>query len=63
MTNLLNENNNNLILSEINLTLLISNKIKTSNNNNNNFNNFITENLPKIFDKFYLQNEKNIFIQ
>ena len=56
MTNLLNENNNNLISSEINLLSLMSNKMK--NSNDNNFSNFIQESLTKIFDKFYLQNQK-----
>ena len=55
MSNLLNENNNNLLSKEINLISLINNKIKTSKNNNNNF---INKNLLKIFNKFHLQNEK-----
>jgi hypothetical protein len=58
ISNLLNENNFNLISNEFNLISLINTKIKTSNINNNKNNNFLIKNLPKIFNKFHLQNKK-----
>jgi len=49
ISNLLNENKNNLISSKIKLISLINTKIKTSNINNNKNNNFLIKNLPKKF--------------
>ena len=50
----LNENNNSFISAEINLLKLMSENIK----NNQQFGQFLIESLPKLFDKFYLQNPK-----
>ena len=51
---LLNENNNSFISAEINLLKLMSENIK----NNQQFGQFLIASLPKLFDKFYLQNPK-----
>ena len=51
---LLNENNNSFISAEINLLKLMSDNIK----NNQQFGQFLIASLPKLFDKFYLQNPK-----
>ena len=59
LTNLI-ENNNNFVISQINLIEIISEQILNSENNENK-NNFITfykKALPKLFDKLYLQNQK-----
>ena len=59
LTNLI-ENNNNFVISQINLIEIIFNKILNSENNEykNDFINFYKKALPKLFDKFYLQNQK-----
>ena len=53
----LNENNNNYVSSQMKLieTLINNNK---NNENNQKFQNFAKQALPKLFDKFYLQNQK-----
>ena len=52
----LNENNNNYVSSQIKLIdILINNN---DINNSQNFKNFSKLALPKLFDKFYLQNQK-----
>ena len=55
----LNENNNNYVLSQLKL---IETLIYNINNNtkelNENFKNFAKKALPKLFDKYYLQNQK-----
>jgi hypothetical protein len=49
----LNENNNNYVLSQLKLIETLIN-----NNKNENFQNFAKKALPKLFDKYYLQNQK-----
>ena len=52
----LNENNNNYVLSQLKL---IETLINNNNNTfNENFKNFAKNALPKLFDKYYLQNQK-----
>ena len=51
---LLNENNNNFISVEISLLTQMSNHL----NKDGKFNNFLKSTLPKLFDKFNLQNTK-----
>ena len=53
----LNENNNNYVSSQMKLieTLINNNK---NNENNQKFQNFAKQALPKLFDKYYLQNQK-----
>ena len=53
-TLLLNENNNNFISVEISLLNIMSNQFK----NSPQFKGFLIEILPKLFDKFNLQNTK-----
>ena len=59
LTNLI-ENNNNFVISQINLIELLSVQIINSENdeNKNDFIAFYKKALPKLFDKFYLQNQK-----
>ena len=52
----LNENNNNYVSSQIKLIDILINNNK--DNNNQNFKNFSKQALPKLFDKYYLQNQK-----
>ena len=51
----LNENNNNYVSSQIKLIDILINNNK---NNSQNFQNFSKMALPKLFDKYYLQNQK-----
>ena len=51
----LNENNNNYVSSQMKL---IETLIDQNNSNNNEFKKFSEEALPKLFDKYYLQNPK-----
>ena len=51
----LNENNNNYVSSQMKL---IETLIDQNNSSNNEFKNFSEEALPKLFDKYYLQNPK-----
>jgi hypothetical protein len=53
----LNENNNSYISSQIKLIDILINNNK-NNNNNQTFKNFSKMALPKLFDKYYLQNQK-----
>ena len=53
LTNL-NENNNNYVLAQMNLILVLGQTI----NKEENFRTFIKNSLPKLFDKFYLGNQK-----
>ena len=53
----LNENNNNYVSSQINLIEILINNNKDINNNKN-FKDFSKMALPKLFDKYYLQNQK-----
>ena len=53
LTNL-NENNNNYVLSQMELIKTLGHTI----NNEENYRNFIKLSLPKLFDKFYLGNPK-----
>ena len=53
----LNENNNSYISSQIKLIDILINNNK-NNNNNQTFINFSKMALPKLFDKYYLQNQK-----
>ena len=59
LTNL-NENNINFVINQINLIKIISEQISTIENEEikYGFINFYKMALPKLFDKFYLQNEK-----
>ncbi len=59
ITNLI-ENNNNFVLVQIDLIEILSQQIINSENNElkNDFINFYKKSLPKLFDKFYLQNQK-----
>ena len=59
LTNLI-ENNNNFIISQINLIKILSEQISNNENEEikNDFINFFKKALPKLFDKFYLQNSK-----
>ena len=59
LTNLI-ENNNNFIISQINLIKIISEQISNNENEEikNDFITFFKKALPKLFDKFYLQNSK-----
>ena len=59
LTNLI-ENNNNFIISQINLIKILSEQISNNENEEikNDFINFFKKALPKLFDKFYLQNLK-----
>ena len=59
LTNLI-ENNNNFVIAQIDLIELLSEQISNSesNENKNNYVNFYKKALPKLFDKFYLQNQK-----
>ena len=54
------ENNNNFVLSQINIIKIISEQITLNDIEEirNNFVIFFKKALPKLFDKFYLQNEK-----
>ena len=54
------ENNNNFVLCQINIIKIISEQITLNNIEEirNNFVIFFKKALPKLFDKFYLQNEK-----
>jgi len=52
----LNENNNNYVLSQLKLIETLINN--PSENSKNNFQNFAKKALPKLFDKYYLQNQK-----
>ena len=54
------ENNNNFVMSQINIIKIISEQITLNNIEEirNNFVIFFKKALPKLFDKFYLQNEK-----
>ena len=55
----LNENNNNYVLSQLKLIeTLISINNNTLNSSKENFQNFAKNVLPKLFDKYYLQNPK-----
>ena len=53
LTNL-NENNNNYVLAQMQLIKALGNTINTEEN----FRNFVKQSLPKLFDKFYLSNQK-----
>ena len=59
LTNLI-ENNNNFIISQINLIEILSEQISNNEKEEikNDFINFFKKALPKLFDKFYLQNSK-----
>ena len=60
ITNLI-ENNNNFVLAQIDLIEILSEQITNLENNNEfkiDFINFYKKSLPKLFDKFYLQNQK-----
>ena len=59
LTNLI-ENNNNYLLSQIELIKILSENILKSEKTDrkNEFTNFFKKALPKLFDKFYLQNQK-----
>ena len=59
ITNLI-ENNNNFVLAQIDLIEILSEQIANSDNNKikNDFVTFYKKSLPKLFDKFYLQNQK-----
>ena len=59
LTNLI-ENNNNFVIAQIDLIEILSDQISNSESNEkkNNFINFYKKALPKLFDKFYLQNQK-----
>ena len=59
LTNL-NENNNNFVICQINLIKIISEQISSNENVEikSSFIKFFKNALPKLFDKFYLQNEK-----
>ena len=52
----LNENNNNYVSSQIKLIDVLINNNKDKDNQN--FKNFSKQALPKLFDKYYLQNQK-----
>ena len=52
----LNENNNNYVSSQMKLIETLINNSK--NNENTKFKNFAKQALPKLFDKYYLQNQK-----
>ena len=54
------ENNNNFVISQINLIKIFLELIPSSNNEIiiTDFRNFFRKALPKLFDKFYLQNSK-----
>ena len=58
-TNLI-ENNNNFVLAQIDLIEILSEQITNTENNEikNDFITFYKKSLPKLFDKFYLQNQK-----
>ena len=53
----LNENNNNYVSSQIKIIDILVNNNK-ENNNSEQFKNFSKMALPKLFDKYYLQNQK-----
>ena len=59
LTNL-NENNNNFVISQINLIKILVEQILNNDNEQIKLElkNFFKKALPKLFDKFYLQNEK-----
>ena len=59
LTNL-NENNNNFVISQINLIKILVEQILNNDNDQIKLDlkNFFKKALPKLFDKFYLQNEK-----
>ena len=59
LTNLI-ENNNNFIISQINLMKILSDQISNNETEEikNDFIKFFKKALPKLFDKFYLQNTK-----
>ena len=59
LTNLI-ENNNNFIISQINLIKILSEQISNNENEEikNDFIIFFRKALPKLFDKYYLQNAK-----
>ena len=59
ITNLI-ENNNNFVLAQIDLIEILSEQITNSENNEikTDFISFYKKSLPKLFDKFYLQNQK-----
>ena len=59
LTNLI-ENNNNFVISQIDLIEILSEQIINCENSEikNEFINFYRKALPKLFDKFYLQNQK-----
>ena len=50
----LNENNNNYVLAQMELIQILGKII----NQNEKYNNFVKQSLPKLFDKFYLGNNK-----
>ena len=54
------ENNNNFVISQINLIKIFLELIPSSDNEIiiTDFRNFFRKALPKLFDKFYLQNSK-----
>ena len=56
----LNENNNNFVICQINLIKIIGEQISSNENEEikSDFIKFLKNALPKLFDKFYLQNEK-----
>ena len=55
----LNENNNNYVSSQIKLIeTLINNNKSNEKESYQNFKNFSKQALPKLFDKYYLQNQK-----
>ena len=51
----LNENNNNYVLAQMELIQILGKTL----NNDDNYKTFIKQCLPKLFDKFYLGNNKN----
>ena len=53
LTNL-NENNNNYVLAQMGLIVVLGQTI----NKEESFKNFVKQSLPKLFDKFYLGNDK-----
>ena len=59
LTNLI-ENNNNFVIAQIDLIEILSEQIINCENSEikNEFINFYRKALPKLFDKFYLQNQK-----
>ena len=54
----LNENNNNYVLSQLKLIETLINNNNIINTSNDTFKNFAKKALPKLFDKYYLQNPK-----